>query len=220
MSCCACQGTDRQFSRAVAESDLRRYRRRGPPNTTRLLLEGIARAQAGSSTMLDVGGGIGVLHHELLDRGFEMATQVDAAPAYLAVAAAEAQRRGHAERVHFVHGDFVELAAQLPPADVVTLDRVVCCYPDYERLIGQSAVKCRKVYALSYPHDRWDTGMVVAVQNVVRRMVGNPFRTFVHPVQRFEPLLAAAGFRRTYSRRTFVWEAAVYTRLAGGDAPA
>jgi hypothetical protein len=42
------------------------------------------------------------------------------------------------------------IAGTLPDADVVTLDRVVCCYPDPEALLG-AAAKTRQVLAFTYP---------------------------------------------------------------------
>ncbi|UCC73007.1 MAG: methyltransferase domain-containing protein [Gemmatimonadota bacterium] len=79
------------------------------------------------ATLLDIGGGVGVIQHELLDAGARGATGVEAVPRYLAAARGEAERRGHAERVDLVLGDFVELAGAIEPADMVTLDRVICC---------------------------------------------------------------------------------------------
>jgi hypothetical protein len=53
-----------------------------------------------------------------------------------------------------MHGDFIDLAEQVPEADAVTLDRVVCCYPDATTLVGASARKARRVYGLVYPRRR------------------------------------------------------------------
>ena len=53
------------FSDAVARRDLKRYRRRGPDQTTCLLRDAILAAGHGK-TVLDVGAGIGALGFELL----------------------------------------------------------------------------------------------------------------------------------------------------------
>lgn len=79
--------------------------------------------------MLDVGAGIGALSFELLAAGAERVTAVDAAPAYLAAVREEAGRRNVSDRLNLVLGDFVSVAGEVMPADVVTIDRVVCCYP-------------------------------------------------------------------------------------------
>ena len=41
--------------------------------------------------------------------------------------------------MRFKVGDFVSLASELDDADVVVLDRVVCCDPDYAGLLGRAA---------------------------------------------------------------------------------
>src|SRR5262249_14389087 len=143
MSTCHCEATDRHFTPDRARADLAGYRRRGPTGTARTMLSALSAADLAAETMLDIGGGIGVLHHELLDRGVRRAVHVEAAEAFLDVARAEAIRRGHEERVEFRHGDGVVLAAELDEADLVTLDRVICCYPELDALITATTRKAR-----------------------------------------------------------------------------
>ena len=94
-SCCSgsCSGIARQFDAKAAAGNLRRYQQKGPDQTTRLLREFVVQAGVGD-TVLDIGAGIGALSFELLARGVRSATAVDAAPAYLAAARSEAERRG------------------------------------------------------------------------------------------------------------------------------
>jgi hypothetical protein len=66
---------------------------------------------------------VGIIHNELLEAGVQSATHVDASDPFLHAASDEARTRGHAERVRFLRGDFVALAPDIPPADIVTLDR-------------------------------------------------------------------------------------------------
>ena len=89
--------------------------------------------------MLDIGGGIGAIQLELLAAGASRAQAVDASEAYVETARAEAERRGYGDQTTARVGDFVELAPSIEPADVVTLDRVVCCYPDVDALLGAAA---------------------------------------------------------------------------------
>ncbi|MGH7528083.1 MAG: methyltransferase domain-containing protein [Gemmatimonadales bacterium] len=168
--------------------------------------------QAEPTTLLDIGAGVGVLHHELLNRTARTATHVEAASAYVAAARAEAARRGHGDRIRFVHGDAVALAGELEPADLVTLDRVLCCYPDLEPLIQVTTSKARRYYAASFPHERWYMHAHTAWQNFTRRRAGNPFRTYVHSVDRIQDLLRAAGLRPLASRRTLAWEVTLHGR--------
>src|SRR5262245_57151444 len=146
MTSCHCCASDKEFGRRRARRDARRFRRRGPDPGTQQLLTAIGGASLPPHpTLLDIGGGVGTIHHALLDRGFSQATHVDASAAYLAVADEEAQRLGHGQRVTFQRADFREVAAWLPIVDVVTLDRVVCCDPDYDSLLAAAADHARHV---------------------------------------------------------------------------
>ncbi len=120
-----CEGVEAFFDRRMAARQLEQYRRRGPLRSTRLLLEALKAQGVEGLTLLDIGGGVGAVQHELLKAGAAKAVSVDAASAYLEVAKHESERRGLAERVTYHHGDFVALAESLEPADVVTLDRVI-----------------------------------------------------------------------------------------------
>src|SRR5882724_9735032 len=205
MPSCHCVATDRHFTPARAQADLAQYRQRGPRGTARLILKSLSDLAVTPRTLLDIGAGVGILHHELLGSGVGRAVHVEAAAAYVAAAEQESARRGHAGRVQFRHGDFVALAPELGSAELVTLDRVVCCYPELEPLISLSVEKAERCYVLSFPHDRWYVRAYTWWQNWQRRRAGNAFRTFVHPVPRIEALGRAAGFQVQRSRRTLVW---------------
>jgi magnesium-protoporphyrin O-methyltransferase len=90
-------------------------------------------------TLLDIGGGLGGIQHALLAGGVVQATYVDASSAYMKAAREEAIRREIDEQITFLHGDFVDLAEEIPSAEIVTLDRVVCCYDDMQALVRLSA---------------------------------------------------------------------------------
>jgi magnesium-protoporphyrin O-methyltransferase len=215
MSCrCHCHATEAQFGPKVARRDLARYRRRGPDTTTRLLLASIRATGIRNARLLDIGAGIGVLHHELFGPIVSEAVHVEAAPAYITVAQEEDERRRQTDRVKYLLGDAVGLGGDLPSADLVTLDRVICCYPDWEQLLRASAAKAERVFAMSLPHDRWHVRAVVAAENLGRRLRGNLFRTFVHPIAAIDRVLGQLGFRRSYAGGTVAWYVALYNRGA------
>lgn len=212
MPCSPCLGIEKQFDQAWATADLRRYRKRGPMRTTQLLLEALKAEGVEGQTLLDIGGGIGALQNELLKGGIESATGVDASTAYLAVAAQEAERQGHADRVRHHHGDFVALASEIEPAGVVTLDRVICCYPDMEALVGRSAERAQRLYGVVYPRRVWWARLNFAFINLANRLRRNPFRLFLHPPDAVDALIRDAGLKQRFYRKTILWQVVVYGR--------
>ena len=150
MACCTryC-AAEAQFGRKVAERDLRRYRHRGAAGVTRIMLEELRRWPLQDKQLLDVGGGIGILSAELAANGLASATLVEASPSYLEVARQELESRYTSRPTLFLLGDFAALAGSLPDADVVTLDRVVCCYPDGNALLQAAAGRTRQLLAFT-----------------------------------------------------------------------
>lgn len=215
MSCNCCEITDHAFSEAEAKSELRNYRKRGPADQTKLILNAIRSLSLKNADLLDIGGGIGVIHHELLIDVAREATHVDASSAYLKEAKEEAARRGHGERVDFIHADFTEVASDLPKADIVTLDRVVCCYPDFRRLLKAAAEHSRQALAFTYPRETWYMRVGLKVINFFQGLRRDPFRVFLHPVAEMDGLLKREGFERVTLRRLFVWEMALYRKSGG-----
>lgn len=213
MSCCThCQATDKQFGPAMARRDLRRYHKKGPDKTTKMLLSAIRERGLSSGTLLDVGAGVGVLHHELLGQEIVAATHVEPSSAYLGEARAETTRRGNSDRVTFVQGDFVEVAPQVADADLVTLDRVICCYPDYRGLLQAAGSKARRLCALSYPRDRWTVRLAITIINLFLRLRGSAFRVFVHPSAAVDAAMRDLGFQPCSRETTVVWQALLYER--------
>ncbi len=213
MSCCShCVDAESLFSHRIARRELRRYRRNGPRKTTRLLLRGIGPPGNQMMTLLDIGSGIGVIPHELLASGLAHATVVDASAAYLRVSEDEAGRRGDSNRLAYHQGDFVELASTLPAADIVTLDRVICCYPDVDALVEASVAKTKQVLGLVYPRERWITRSGVSLVNLALRLCGSAFRTYVHSSDAVEAIVQRHGFHRSFYVRTFLWQVVVYVR--------
>lgn len=203
---------ERQFSEKRATKDLAHYRTNGPGSTTRLLLAGLAAAGPIHGRLLDIGSGVGVLSFELLDQGLTSAVGVDLSSAHVATALQEASRRGRSDSTRFVQGDFLDVAGQLPSADIVTLDRVVCCYPEYERFLEESLRHAGRIFALSYPLDHWYVRMWVSLQNLGRQIIRNAFRSFIHPVSAMENVIRREGFTLLNRRSAGTWRADVYAR--------
>jgi magnesium-protoporphyrin O-methyltransferase len=159
-----------------------------------------------------VGGGIGMIQIELLRAGASAAASVEASSAYLQAAREQAAAAGLGDRITYMHGDFVSLAATLPDADIVTLDRVICCYDDVRALVSLSASKAVRFYAAVYPRSTWWARVPVFVENLLCRLRHSPFRAFIHPSELVDRLIREAGLRLVHQRNTFIWQVVVYAR--------
>lgn len=221
MACCAFDETvNDQFTTRKATQELDRYRRKGVGPTTRRLIDGLSRCSLVGGSLLDVGAGVGSLTFELLERGYRRAVIVEASAAYAAAAADEATRRKRMGDIDFAHGDFLDLAQTLSPASVVTLDRVICCYPLYEPLLNEALRHAERGLAISYPHDRWYVRAAMGLENAMRRRRKSRFRTFVHPQRQIRQIIEDAGFALVSRKQTFIWSADVFLRRHSASGPA
>lgn len=209
-SCCAAPA-GRFFDEARAGRELRAYHRHGPGKTTRRLL-GALRAAGAGGTLLDIGSGSGILTLELLKDGVSRAESVDASPGSLRVAREEARRQGLAERITWNEGDMVELGPGLAEADIVALDRVVCCYPAYAPLLDEATRHSRRWLALSWPRDRWYVRLAIALGNLWLRLRRDPFRAWCHPVADMDARIRNAGFVGVRHDATLMWQVSLYER--------
>lgn len=213
-SCCDFRdAAGRQFTAEKAANELQAYRQGRVGPTTRLIRDGVAALELNQGSLLDIGGGVGALAFELLGRGMTKAVVADASAAYVAAAREEVGRRGRTESTTVVHGDLLDLAERLPAADLVTLDRVVCCYPEYEPLLEEAARHALRGLALSYPRDRWFVRTGMWLENA-RRARTSGFRTFVHPPASIREVIEGSGFRLSWRRMTVMWSIDVFQRTA------
>lgn len=195
-----------------AERDLAAWRRRGPRTTTQELIDVIHNQGVVGASLLDIGAGVGMLHVSLLQAGAATAVDVDASPEYLAIARAEAERRGIADRVDYRYGDVVELAADLPPADIVTLDSVICCYPYLSALLGAAVRPGPRLVGLTYPRDVWWMRAFMRLFNVTHALRRSPARYFIHRHPQVERLMAEAGYVNAHEGGTRGWRVVLYRR--------
>ena len=211
---CDCGCSPNTFSDREAADDLRRYLEKGPDKTTRALVDAIVAEGVEGTTVLDVGGGIGVVQLELLAAGAARATEVDASEAYIDTARAEAKRRGYGDRTTTHVGDVVELAESIEPADVVTLDRVVCCYPDVDALLGAATDKAMRLVGLVYPRDTWWNRLIGRVVNSWGWLTRDATRWYQYPTSQVDGIMRRAGFAGREITRDWTWQVVLYRREA------
>lgn len=200
------------FDVRMARKDLKHFRKDGPDPTTLALIDALVAAGVKDATVLDIGGGVGAIQHALLEQGAASTTDVDASAEYVRAAQEEGERRGTARRMTFRHGDFVAVAPELQPADIVTLDKVICCYPDMDALVAASASRAKRLYGAVFPRNRWSTKVGFAAINLFMRVMRRGFRVYVHPVTAIDAVLRRQGLSLRAERQTFLWRIVVYAR--------
>jgi magnesium-protoporphyrin O-methyltransferase len=200
------KGYESVFDDRFARRTARRYRKRGmTPSAADLV--GFASAQGiENATVLEIGGGIGHLQVELLRRGAAHVTNLEISGSYEAEAAALLERTGLTDRVTRRLVDIAEAPDDVEPADVVILHRVVCCYPDYERLLSAAGSHARRALAFTHPPANVIARTVMGSENLLRRIRGNPFRAFVHPPEEMVRVLQAQGLTQRLGQRRRGWQ--------------
>lgn len=193
-----------------AAHDLENWLSRGPRRETQELIDVIRAEGVEGARVREVGAGVGVVHTALLEAGAASAVDVDASREYLATARAEAERRGLAGRIDYRYGDVVELAVNLPPADIVILDSVICCYPYLPRLIEASVASQPRLAGLAYPRDVWWMRAYMRLYNVTHRLKRSPARYFIHRRSQVSSLMAEAGYVEIHDGGSRVWRVALY----------
>jgi magnesium-protoporphyrin O-methyltransferase len=207
--CCRPGGYERLFSAKQARLDAGRYRKRGLVGTERALAE-LAGDVAGA-TVLEVGGGVGAIELELLAAGADRATNVELSGEYEEEAGKLLAERSLSNRVDRRVADFV--TEPVEPHDVVVMHRVVCCYPDVDRLVGLAAARTRRRLLLTYPRERPWTRAGIRAINFFMRLSGSDFRAFVHPVARMTAAAQREGLAlERRERQGPIWENAAYER--------
>lgn len=213
MESCQCQGIEIKFDRKYAGKKLAKYREEGPKQTTVQLMEALRSEDIQGMTLLDIGGGVGDIQHGLLKSGVSQAINVEGSKAYTEACQEEAERQGHADKIRHLHGNFVDLAGDIPSADIVTLDRVICCYDDMPKLVSLSAQKAKKYYAVVYPRDLWWVKLANAVYYNFRNWLnGNPMRNYVYSTEAVEGEIRKSGLERSFYRAMGAWQVAVFSR--------
>ncbi len=211
--CCA--ATTTHFDDQFVENEISKLRTVGPHVATRRLLDALVDCGVRGLHMLEVGGGTGTITLGLMSHGVKSCTFVEIVPAFLSATATRASKERCAERINFIGADFVAIHAQIDTADIVVMDRVVCCYPHAESLMNAALTRCSRYFGISYPKDSLASRLDTLIKNRRRRRARNPFRTFVHPEKNIRGMVTDAGFEQRFSASSPLWRMAVYERANG-----
>lgn len=210
--CCDPLGCERTFTERFARHTAGRYRKRGLTKTEQRIVDIVTAHGVAGATVLEVGGGVGEIHVELLKRGAARAVSLELSSAYDEQAALLLADSGLTARADRRILDIAASPGSVEPADVVVLHRVVCCYPDYVALLGAVAEHARRLVVFSHPPRTVLARAVIGAENLGFRLRRSPFRVYAHPPAAMLAVLAERGLAPREAYRRGAWHIATASR--------
>jgi magnesium-protoporphyrin O-methyltransferase len=215
MNCCSHQrGLNQIFTSDLARREMRNFRRKGLDKRDQQIVKAIAQRGVQGATILEVGGGIGAMQIELLKAGAARAMNVDLAAAYATAARELTQALGYAAVTEQRVADFAHEANTIAAADVVIMNRVICCYPDMPALVQPAAQHARRLLALVFPRETWWMKLGGRVMNFGLWLVRHDFRFFLHPHDAIISATASEGLQPVLSWFSGPWRLMLFERMA------
>lgn len=215
-SCCDGEGYDAVFTDGFATRAARRYRRRGLDATARRMVDFLTEHGVTGASVLEIGGGVGEIQLELLQRGAARVTNLEISTSYEEQARGLLDQSGMTGRVTRRFLDIAKQPGEVEPADIVVLHRVVCCYPDHEALLSAAGSHARRLLVFSHPPSNPLTRALVGVENLGRRLRGQSFRAFVHPADAMVSVLAGTGLATRFVHAGVAWRVVGLERPSDG----
>jgi 2-polyprenyl-3-methyl-5-hydroxy-6-metoxy-1,4-benzoquinol methylase len=210
--CCSPKGYRWVFSERMAHMDARRYRRKGLDTISRRIVELVKTQGVEDRTVLEVGGGVGAIQIELLKAGASRAVSVELTPTYEKEANELLREAGLADRVERKVMDFAHANGQVESADIVIMNRVICCYPNMPLLAGAAADHTRGLLVMSFPRASWWMRLGLGIANAMLWATRREFHIFVHPPSRIFATSEQHGLAPVLDQRGVLWTVAALRR--------
>ena len=213
MECnCSTEGFDKEFGAKRASNELKRYFKKGPKGSTKLLIDLLKLHDVKDKSLLDIGGGVGAIQFQLLDLGIKSVQNIDASQAYIEKAIEGTEKLGYSSQTEHVYGDFVQIFEKIKNAEIVTLDKVICCYKEFRTLVQKSLNKTNEIYAIIIPRDVWWVNFFHSLETFIRIVMRSKFRTYIHSINEIESIIMENGFTRKSQRYQREWLVCIYTK--------
>jgi len=209
-----CCGADMFFNAKTATKEYNKYLKKGPLKATAKVIQQLAGQNLENKSLIDVGGGIGAIQWWFLEQGGQQTTGIDASSGYLQKAHEHATENGWGNKTSFIEGDCTEKYNEVDDAHFITLDKVVCCYPDYKDIISATCEKSREYVSLSYPMDGIISHALRNIGSLYFKIKKNPYRPFVHSVKEIRELFSQKGYERVAHNISFPWHVETYKKVA------
>lgn len=210
--CCGPGDYQATFTDRFARQMAQRFRKRGLTRVEERLVGFLTERGIEGATVLEIGGGVGQIQIELLRGGAALATNLEISTNYEDEARLLLEDSGLTGQVRRRFLDIATAPDDVEPADVVVLHRVVCCYPDYERLLAAAGSHARRLLVFSHPPRNGMTRVALWCENELRRLRRNDFRAFVHSPTGMEGVLTAQGLTPRYRHPGLVWDVVGFER--------
>ncbi|HUZ89817.1 MAG TPA: methyltransferase domain-containing protein [Candidatus Acidoferrales bacterium] len=210
--CCTPRGYRRLFNEKGALAAAKRYRAKGLDAVSQRIVGLLLEGGVAGKTVLEIGGGIGAIQVELLRAGASRAVSIELTPTYEQAAADLLRERGLADRVERRVVDFVEASDEVDSADIVIMNRVICCYPDMPKLAGAAADRTGARLVMSFPNWRWWTRLMLGAGNVLLRATRREFQVFLHRPEAIRRTAGRHGLQVLKDRVGLFWETVEFER--------
>lgn len=210
--CCTPKGYRQIFSEKNAAGEAKRYRRKGLDGISKRIVDLIKERGVEGKTLLEVGGGVGAIEIELLKAGMARAVNVELTPTYEAAAGELVVEAGLSDRVQRRVMDFAEAGPEVETADVVVMNRVICCYPNMPKLAGAAADRANSIVVMSFPNRRWWTSLGLTLANFGFRVIRMQFRVFLHPPALIMATVEQRGFKTKLDQQGLLWQVVALER--------
>ena len=170
------------------------YNLRGLGKSQQFFVNSLNRLGIANTQLIEIGCGVGALHQTLLLQGAGFAVGVDLADNMLKQAQIAADKNHLSACTRYMQGDFVQIVDSIEPADIMLMDKVVCCYPDADSLLKTALSRTRRILAITYPRNKWWVRAAVAVEAFFLKLSGSSFRSYVHSPLLISHIIQCEGY--------------------------
>jgi SAM-dependent methyltransferase len=192
-----------------------RYKESGLSASSKTLLRFLSDDGISGTTLLDLGCGAGAFTVEALRAGATNAVGVDLSATMVKAATELAESNGFGDVAKFQVGNAAE--AELPSCGIVVLDKVICCYPDFAKLLANAGGASRESLGFVIPRNEGLAGLIMRpgvwlVNLFEKRRKGSLF--YVHPLDGIDAVLKDKGFKQTRKKPSRIWLVCLYRRTS------
>jgi magnesium-protoporphyrin O-methyltransferase len=207
-----CCGADLFFDEKIANKEYKTYLKNGPSRVTSKIISQIEKVTIKGKSLVDVGGGIGAIQWWFLQNGGQETVDIDASSGYIKKAQEHANKNNWNNRTQFIMGNCTDVYDQVAPSEFITLDKVICCYPDYEEILEATCGKSKAYVSVSYPMDGLISNAIRALGALFFLLKKNPYRPYVHAVSSIRATFNTHGYERVAHDLAFPWHIETYRK--------